>query len=291
MRFLSPIGLAGLLLAGLGCAPDGAGPILSEPEPIAAVQVIEPPVAGPDDRLTGGLDALIPSVITLTIETSEATWRAAQHGPAPLSLDIVPSDAISPWGLARPGTQPVLRAVFGGLKSTQEVEVTVPTRLLTEAMYAWVDFNQNGTLDVGDHVSGVVYPLGASYLRLETIWVTRLASPPPEPTALTFKLPASQVETHGRIMLLGWSQLGPGGLVPDEPPALNWRSEGRRREWPQGMVLTVTGLTELFILPVFDLTGDDQPGPGDLVARPLLPGAWEPGDEVTFAYPFGGGPR
>lgn len=275
----------------LGCPPQDAGPILSAPEPIAAVKDIVPPADDPGDAL--GMDALarMSSDVTLTVEASAATWLAAQHGPAPLSIDVVDSSEISPWGLPKGGAEPVLRAVVGELAESQQTEVTVPARLLTESMYAWVDFNQNGRLDVGDHVSSIVMPLGASYLKVDTIWVTRMGSLPPEPTPLTFVLPASYPAAHGRIILLGWDQLGPDGNVPNVPPTLNWRSEGRRREWPEGMVLTVTGLRELYILPVFDLDGDDQAGPGDLVARPLFPGRWEPGAEITFAYPFGGGPR
>ncbi len=264
---------------------------MSAPERVAELI----PIAAPDPQPVLS-DAGMPAPplyadVPVVVKASDATWEAAGRGPAPLAVDVYRTADLSPWGLPLRGARPLARVVPGELRRQQEVEVVLPSELTTESLVAWVDFNQNGRLDVGDHVSGAAMPLGVTQLVVEHIWVTRLGTHPPVPTELTFALPAGRPAAHGRIVLLGWESMGPGGTIPNAPPALRWKSESRRREWPEGMVLTVTGLSELHVLPVFDLTGDDEPGPGDLVAPLLVPGGWSSGDTVTFAFPFGGGPR
>jgi hypothetical protein len=259
---------------GPGCTPPVTGPTLAAPPPGPAVRPIAPASPG--------------ATVAVTVTASEAT-RAVLAPAATLVIDLLPIDAVSPWGLPLRTATPLVRAVRPGFAGEASVDFVLPADPGGARLVAWIDLDRSGRLDVGDHVSDPAAPDNPS-LVVRRIWVTRLGTLPPRPRRLTVSLPVGQPPTHGRILLLGWEELGPSGAIPRTPPALSWRSESRRREWPETLELTVAGLTDLYVLAVLDRDGDDRPGPGDLLAPPVPPGAWSPDLSLVFSQPFGAGP-
>jgi len=263
----------GLVFVALGgCAPSGTGPTLAAPAAVARVE--------PTPRASLGRD------IRARVRFGEGILAPVALAKADVVIDLISSDSLSPWGLPLRGTKPWVRAVQRAAGTVSDLTLRVPQASSGGVLIAWVDLNRNGRLDVGDHVSDPTAILDGVELSLRHIWVTRLASTPPRPMQVVFDLPDSEPPTHGRILLLGWDELT-GGSIPRTPPARTWRSESRRREWPESVEMSVVGLSEMHVLPVLDRDGDDRPGPGDLLASPLPPGALRGGAHIVFSLPFG----
>ena len=206
----------------------------------------------------------------LTVDAGEYTRGL---GPAMLVVEGYPSSKFSPHDLPLAHAEAGFRWSSDApidrwpIEEAVQIPVDASMRLL-----AWLDFNQSGRLDTGDHYSASLLPAPAAAnaageleqrrgnFKISHIYVSRAAMARQVSVQVQFTGDKETTSRNqGRLALFGFTkeQLGDQGF-PSEQPVFEWHSEGRRRSWPTSVEIMLPVEPELWLFPVLNPSQGDH---------------------------------